>query len=627
MGNLGRNKEMNRRKSNNSLEDSSRFSFVAILALVVLFGGVIYMLLNFFVSGDDEINPAGVHLAKKSSTADQEGQETLRSPMGGTETSQTKAAFRSKGANKKSIADRRKIRQPDQNSSNAQPGDQPDAQPYGQSGDQAGIQTDSISNDEIEDGQDEELEDEPEEESEEESEDEPQDFSISGWVFTQAGVPVPWIKLTARARQLFQADNDWESAGTAREQSTQTDSDGFFEFWQLVDGEYEVRTQATERYLSARAVLRAGTASATLTVKEEEEQEVYVHGIVESSQGKRLAGVRVLPIGQKLATTTDETGSYGLYLAVSGSRQSYPFRFMKQGYREQRPKLGKTDVGGVESVRLDVTMDPLETLATVTGTVTGPAGSPVVGASVQLFSTSLARSYRAGTKLDGDFIIPRVEISANYRLWVRPKDHYKDYIESGLEVPATGLDLAIVLEPQGLSSLRGQMVDLNGKPVPNFGMWLRCASAAVPPTLPVTGDGFGDFFVDELPAGEVSFQTKSIPYISVSGIELAPGAEEYVQLILDWGNHMLEGYVLNSKDAPVPGAEVSLLWQHDNKGIKSHSRRKTVADAGGYFLFSQLGQGLHTLNVTAPGFYSARREYEVKTPGVEITVQLAAVTP
>ena len=35
----------------------------------------------------------------------------------------------------------------------------------------------------------------------------------------------------------------------------------------------------------------------------------------------------------------------------------------------------------------------------------------------------------------------------------------------------------------------------------------------------------------------------------------------------------------------------------------------------------------HALNITAPGFYGAQRDHEVKTPGAEILVQLEAITP
>jgi hypothetical protein len=614
MSNLRGNKKTNRQRSPKTLKNSRRISVIAILALVTLCSGLIFILLNFSLSGDNEINPSTAHSAKKSSSGDQKGQIALRSPISKKEASQAKTAFRLRGSNEKSKTDERKIRQPGQKSSNAQPDGQPDTRPYGQLGDQAGIQTGFIPNDKIEDEQN------------EESEDDPQEFSISGWVFTQAGEPVSRIQLTAIARQLFQSNSDGEPAWTEREQRTQTDSDGFFEFRQLADGEYEVHTQATERYSSTRAVLRAGITSATLIVKEEEEHEVYVYGIVDSTSGRRLAGVRVLPIGQKQATTTDNTGNYGLYLDVSGSRQSYTFRFMHEGYRDQHLTLGETDVREVEDVRLDVSMDPIETLAAVTGTVMGSDGSPVAWASIQLLSAGLKRRYQAGSNLAGDFLIPEVEVASDYRLWVRPKDRYRDYIESGLNVTADGLNLAIVLEPQGLSSLKGQMVDINGKPVPRFSLWLRSALATMPPTLLVTGDELGYFFVDKLPAGKLSLQTNSIPYINISGIELAPGVEEYVQLALDWGNYMMAGFVLNREGDPVPEAQVSLSWLHNANGVSSQARRITVVDAAGYFLFNQLGPGPHTLNINAPGFYSARLYHDVGAPEAEIMVQLEAVT-
>jgi hypothetical protein len=315
-------------------------------------------------------------------------------------------------------------------------------------------------------------------------------------------------------------------------------------------------------------------------------------------------------------------------LAVSVSPRDYKLRFLKEGFRERRLSLQTRDFHESENIELNAQLEPLANLAPVGGVVTNTQSMPIRGARVELYSASLKRSYRKVSDGSGEFLFPEVEVAPDYRLWVRPLDRYQDYIQSGLEVPAAGLYLPIALEPQGISSLRGQMMDLNGKPVPRFSMWLRSASATVPTALPVTGDGLGYFFVDELPAGKLSFQTNSIPYISVSGIALAPGAEEYVQLTLDWGNYMMAGYVLSSEDEPVPGAEVSLLWLHDNKGMRSHSRRKTVADAGGYFLFNQLGPGLHTLNITALGFYSARREHEVGgESGTEILVQLAAIIP
>jgi hypothetical protein len=77
----------------------------------------------------------------------------------------------------------------------------------------------------------------------------------------------------------------------------------------------------------------------------------------------------------------------------------------------------------------------------------------------------------------------------------------------------------------------------------------------------------------------------------------------------------------------VPGSQVSLSWLHNVNGVSSSARRKTTADTKGYFLFTQLGPGLHTLNINAPGFRSARLDHDVGMPGEEILVQLKAVSP
>ena len=117
--------------------------------------------------------------------------------------------------------------------------------------------------------------------------------SIAGWVLNEAGEPVPGIALVALARRLEQRPVQGAPAQRRHGHHTETDAAGFFRLLALADGEYDVRTVATKRYAVAHAVLRAGVQSAVLALKEGVEQEVYVYGIVESTAGKPLEGVRV----------------------------------------------------------------------------------------------------------------------------------------------------------------------------------------------------------------------------------------------------------------------------------------------------------------------------------------------
>ena len=92
---------------------------------------------------------------------------------------------------------------------------------------------------------------------------------------------------------------------------------------------------------------------------------------------------------------------------------------------------------------------------------------------------------------------------------------------------------------------------------------------------------------------------------------------------MDWGHEELTGRVVSSSEEPLAGAEVTLFWFDEEQGITSRSRRRTVADGDGYFVFTELGPGPHMVSVTASGYGAARRE---AMPGGEVVIQLQETT-
>jgi len=74
---------------------------------------------------------------------------------------------------------------------------------------------------------------------------------------------------------------------------------------------------------------------------------------------------------------------------------------------------------------------------------------------------------------------------------------------------------------------------------------------------------------------------------------------------------------------PVPGAEVTLIWADEEQGVTSRSNRQTFTDGSGYFIFTELGPGSHTIIVTAQGYHSFRRE-AIPGEGIVIELQEAA---
>ena len=192
----------------------------------------------------------------------------------------------------------------------------------------------------------------------------------------------------------------------------------------------------------------------------------------------------------------------------------------------------------------------------------------------------------------------------------------------GLLVTGEGLRLDVALDPLDLGSrLRGQMVDVDGKPIAHFTLLLR-SQDAWHKTRQVTGDGQGAFFAEGVPEGEVVFETRSMPQFFVKGVHLDQSTEQYVQVVLDWGSYELEGVVVDNDDKPVSAPDIMLSWTHDHQGVRSSSSRKTAADTNGHFLFTGLGPGRHTLRVTVPGFKSAQLYLEIGYEASQLVVRL-----
>ena len=412
------------------------------------------------------------------------------------------------------------------------------------------------------------------------------------------------------------------AAGASRSASARTDGEGFFALFGLIEGEYAVRTEGTDRYESTTGMYRAGVDSAVLVVSEKTGRRVIVRGLVESLHGGTPDAVQILPVGQfKNRTSTDALGAYEMRLEVDSRRQAQSIRFLSEGFREHRLNINDAELRAGGEVIRNVVLEPLRERSTVSGQVVAGDGTRVHRAHVQLYSASIGRRADGSSDLEGMFSICDVEHSDDYRLWVRPPSGYKDHIEEGLVVTGT-VDLDIVVEDVEWSSLEGQMLDTDGRPVPGFTLWLRTASESGQLLKPVTGDEQGRFLVDRIPDGGAALQTQASPFLGFSGIELVPGIANAVRLRLDTGGHRLRGFVLDEADVPVPGARIVLLWSLVEDGVRNRSKRETFSDANGYFLFTKLGSGRHTLNVSAQGFRGSRREYNVSMGSEEILINL-----
>ncbi len=446
-------------------------------------------------------------------------------------------------------------------------------------------------------------------------------LAISGQVLNEAGVPLAGVKLTITVVRLFDVGEGVTLAASERQRSTVSGPDGFYIVQGLADGEYSIRADAMAGYQPGHAMVRAGVDFADLVLMSQRAGQV--RGVVTSVFGVPLAGVRVTPlVAWAKSTQSDSEGRYVIDLNVKDKIQSFTIRFQHADYHQQEQRLNLAPGRNAANAVLNVTLEPIELSAAVSGLVLSTAGSPVVGEQVQLHSSKTKKNYRAATDQEGRYVIPGVIVGEDYRLWIHARGAYKDYVAERLQVPAEGLRKDITLEAlEQANRLSGQMRDAFGNPVPDFTLTLHSKSA-VRKKIQVTGDGQGYYVVDNAPEGELILQTHSMPRFTVSGINMPPGGVEEVALILDWGHYALRGVVVDSQGNAVSAPRITLAWSHAESSVRSQSSRGTASDAQGFFSFSQLGPGLHTVTVQAPGFKTKRVEVDVGDLAEELVVRL-----
>ena len=448
----------------------------------------------------------------------------------------------------------------------------------------------------------------------------PEEFFIGGLVQDEDGNPQSRIEVLAE--RIDNSDGAAAVVDLAFEnvQSIFSDFYGAFLFSNLKDGEYRVRLAPTAGIAPAQTTARAGTLNVNLVLVVL--LDVRVFGTVNSSDGEPIEDVHIIAGPTTRSASSGSRGAYELDIKWQGNNVVHTIIFQHEDFRPQRMRINPADLDDLTGdFRLDVTMEPLKRLTTVTGSLTDTKGNPVGGKILTILTPQMRTMYRAQSYESGGFLFEEVEPGNDYRLSIRPGSGYKNKDISPLVVPAGGLRLDVVLELTEQGVLSGWMIDLNGQPVPGFSLTLHSTNATGQ-SVSVVSDQQGFFYVEGFPVGGALLRSNSYPLLTVQGIRVPAEPEEPVTVILDTGRHVLQGRVIDGFGESVAASRISLDWVLGDNGLRSSSTRQTATDQNGNFFFTGLGPGMHTLQVSAAGFSTAVHPIKVGIDPVEMVVEL-----
>ena len=177
--------------------------------------------------------------------------------------------------------------------------------------------------------------------------------------------------------------------------------------------------------------------------------------------------------------------------------------------------------------------------------------------------------YQALSDRRGEFTFPAAVPGDDYRFWVRPKGDYHDYTKDRISVAGDPVNLEVVLTPLSTGTVTGRVIDEEGRPISQLGLLIYSDQARRQP-IDVISDADARFEVYEVPAGMLTFKTRSRTRLRVEGIELQEGEEKYIEIVLDKGGTTLQGELIDAAEYPIGGAQVRLYGSGDPQIFERH---------------------------------------------------------
>jgi len=443
------------------------------------------------------------------------------------------------------------------------------------------------------------------------------DGEIFGRVL-HGGEPVEGIQIVARALTMPGAGARFTFDG-AMSQPVTSGSDGKFLITGLPRIEHTLTTRETAQYLQTRKPAIAGSGE-PVDIELVPRNSLVIHGIVTDPAEAPVPEARVNVLTHTGGSAmTDREGRFRIEFDYQ--RGAVALSARKDGYTPGELLISDRDIGDQAEIEVEIGLEPLGETGDLVGIVTDSDGVGIPRQVVRLHSPSLRLTYQESSREDGAYQIPKIRVAGDYRLSVNPTSGYGDFAKSPLKIEKGTNRMDITLEPLDRGSLTGRMVNPSGSPVPRLTLWVRSLSASAN-VVAITGDEQGRFSADDIPAGDLYFETRAAPLISIRGVQLKAGDVLDVELLVGLGNGQLSGTVADPRGQPVAGARITMTWSTSRGSLQSTVFRDATSDAAGRYLFSGLCRGRGSLSATATGLRSRPKTIQLTGGNDETEISL-----
>jgi len=434
------------------------------------------------------------------------------------------------------------------------------------------------------------------------------DSYIKGRCLDSKGNPLSGVQLEARPADEGGILNLWPHSGSTLK--TESDSEGFYEITSLPKGTYRVVASWSVTGEKVPRTVSAPASGVDFVFKAP--FEVKIVGICTDPEGVPVQGAVVSVIGRSPVTTrTDKSGEYSLVTKTLSWWGTLYLRAWKEGYRRCEESLSLKGEEGGGSFRVDFVLRPIEGSGEIQGILINEEGEPVAGEVVYLSSPTARINKSARSSQEGFFSFKGLEPAKDYTLAVFPRKTYKDLRKRGIEVlEGETVRVELVLEFAQLGSIEGIALDAEGRPLGGFLFRVRSTQSWSQDIKVVTAPD-GTFAVEEVPAGEIMFDTRASPHYSIRGLRLRSGERKQVRLVFGVGDLRVEGVVRSSEGRPVAGVRVSLAWVRTEGELTSSVLRTTVTDNRGWYRMTGLAPGKYVVTADVVGSPSHRSTREL----------------